>query len=103
MVYGRRVKTTDGQDIRTGDILIPTSALVIEGETPYVFVLDESENVVRIREVKVEFINPDGTVAISEGLKVGEKVVRTGAHNLNDGEKVEIMEKASKSNVGGML
>ena len=103
MVYGKRVRSTDGEDIHSGDILIPATALVTEDETPHVFVLDEKENVVRARQVKVAFINPDGTVAVSQGLKVGEKVVRTGAHNLNDGEKVEIMEKASKSNVGGML
>lgn len=103
MVYGKRVRITDGQDIHSGDILIPATALVTEDETPHVFVLDEKEHVVRKREVKVEFINPDGTIAVSNGLKVGEKVVRTGAHNLTDREKVEIMEKASKSNVGGML
>ena len=67
------------------------------------FVVDEKEGVVRERVVKLDIINPDGTVTVSRGLSVGEKVVRTGAHSLSDGQKVEIMAEPSKTNVGGMI
>ncbi len=103
MVYGNRLVANLDEDPHSSDIIIPASALITDDETPHVFVLDEKENVVRIREVKVGVINPDGTVTVSHGLKVGEKVVRTGAHCLTDGQKVEVMQPASKSNVGGML
>lgn len=98
MVYGIRVETD-----KRPDIIIPATSLVGSDDSTCVFVLDEKAGVVRSRRVRVEFINPDGTVTVSDGLKVGEKVVRTGAHSLSDGQQVEVMQEASKSNVGGMI
>lgn len=109
MVYGRKRTQRSSMD-ETGtvkdeehDIIIPATSLVRDGNTTCVFVVDEKEGVVRQRTVKLVLINPDGTVTVSRGVSVGEKVVRTGAHSLSDGQKVEIMAEPSKTNVGGMI
>ncbi len=109
MVYGRKSTHRSSMD-ETGavkdeehDIIIPATSLVRDGDVTRVFVVDEKEGVVRERVVKLDLINPDGTVTVSRGLSVGEKVVRTGAHSLSDGQKVEIMAEPSKTNVGGMI
>lgn len=109
MVYGRKSTQRSNMD-ETGtvkeeehDIIIPATSLVRHGNTTCVFVVDEKEGVVKERVVKLDIINPDGTVTVSRGLSVGEKVVRTGAHSLSDGQKVEIMAEPSKTNVGGMI
>lgn len=100
MVYGRRV--TKGTETFS-EIVIPATSLVSDGNATYVFVYDPKAGVVHRRDVKLDLINPDGTVTISKGLEVGEKVVRTGARSLSDGQSVSELQPASKTNVGGMI
>ncbi len=109
MVYGRKSTERSSYDEKgvvkdsEHDIIIPSTSLVRTGNTTRVFVVDESKGIVKERVVKLDFINPDGTVTVSRGLKVGEKVVRTGAHSLSDGQKVEIMAEPTETNVGGLI
>ena len=109
MVYGRKSTSRSKLDAdgnvqdEEHDIIIPSTSLVRDGKTTLVYVVDEQAGVVRARTVKLDFINPDGTVTISRGLNEGDKVVRTGAHSLTDGQKVEIMKEPSETNVGGMI
>jgi hypothetical protein len=36
-------------------------------------------------------------------LNSGETIVASGVHHVNDGQKVKLLEKPAKSNVGGLL
>lgn len=70
----------------------PIAALLeADGERGAVFVLEEG--IARLRPVRVAFIAAD-TVAIREGLKVGETVIIDGALYLEDGQAVQVAATA---------
>ena len=97
MVYAERTEEP------SGNIIVPASAIVGDENKVSVYVYDEASGTVKLRPVVVNEINPDGTVTITEGLKVGEKIVSTGAHHVTDGQQVEVMKTPAKTNVGGLL
>ncbi|HEY4131924.1 MAG TPA: efflux RND transporter periplasmic adaptor subunit [Gemmatimonadaceae bacterium] len=72
--------------VRPSAIVIPTEALVPEGDAFKVFVVDNG-NIAHERDVKVGAKNTSG-VEITQGLKAGEKIVTTGAYAMQDSAKV---------------
>lgn len=87
----------------SGIVNIPATALLSKGDNVQVFVYDAKSGVVSARNVNVKTLHRDGSCDIDSGLKLGEKVVSTGVHHVKDGQKVRLLEKTSKSNVGGLL
>ncbi len=81
---------------------IPASALFKKGDDSCVWVYDKSGKV-GLRRVEIEALNVDGSAVITSGLAKGEIVVTAGVHKLSDGQLVKPMERASKTNVGGLL
>jgi len=72
---------------------VPVSAIVEgEGRTASVFVVDGTT--ARKRLVRVGFIK-DENVALSEGLKPGERVVTEGSLYLVDGERIRVVDGTS--------
>jgi RND family efflux transporter MFP subunit len=67
-------------------IVIPTEALVPDGEEYKVFVVDES-GTAHERQVKVGGKASSG-VEITDGLKAGERIVTYGAYGVDDSAKV---------------
>jgi RND family efflux transporter MFP subunit len=67
-------------------IVVPLEALVPEGDTYHVFVVDANGEA-HEREVKVGG-KTSTTAEITEGLKPGERVVTAGAYGMQDGSKV---------------
>lgn len=84
-------------------VSVPSGAILRNGDKTQVFVYEAESGTVRIRTVNVTTINRDGTMLVDSGLKGGEQVVAAGVHHLSDGQKVRLLEKPSKSNVGGLL
>ena len=84
-------------------VSIPLTALFETGGKPTVWIYDENDRKVTLRNIILYEIRTDGTVVISEGLKAGEQVVTAGVHALSDGEKVKLAPTVSTSNVGGLL
>ena len=74
---------------RPAAIVIPNEALVPEGETFKVFVVD-AEGIAHAREVKLGGKNDAGTEII-EGLTAGERIVTQGAYAVSDSAKVQPM------------
>jgi membrane fusion protein, multidrug efflux system len=73
---------------------VPIGAVVEgDGDRASVFVVDGE--FARRRAVKVAFIVPDA-VAIADGLAAGERVVTDGALYLEDGERISVVQDASK-------
>ncbi len=68
-------------------IVIPSEALVPEGEGFKVFVVDANA-IAHEREVKVGARNANG-VLITEGLVAGERIVTSGAYGVSDSAKVQ--------------
>lgn len=80
---------------RASAIVVPSDALVPEGEEFKVFVVDAS-GVAHEREVKVGGRSAAG-VEITEGLKAGERVVTYGAYGMQDSAKVAPLTPAKAS------
>jgi RND family efflux transporter MFP subunit len=74
-------------------VVVPLEALVPEGETYKVFVVDAT-NVAHAREVKVGG-RTDRVAEITEGLKAGERIVTYGAYGMSDSAKVEPLKAAA--------
>lgn len=87
----------------SGNLIVPASAVIGEDGGTCVFVYDEANGKVSRRGVTVSMINADGTMTVTDGLKVGERIVSTGAHTMTDGLKVEVLKEAAASNVGGLM
>ena len=77
--------------IHQNAIVVPDSALVVEGDDTFVFV-SQGEKVQK-RKVTIG-IRGDKRAEITEGLKQGERVVTTGAFGLGDGTRIKIVEGA---------
>ena len=86
-----------------GVVTVPSGAILRNGDKTQAFVYDAQSGTVKVRTVNVTTINRDGTMLVNSGLKGGEQVVAAGVHHLTDGQKVRLLEKPGKSNVGGLL
>lgn len=86
-----------------GVVSVPSGAILRVDDKTQAFVYDKEHGTVSVRNVNVMAINRDGTMLVDEGLKSGEQVVAAGVHHLVDGQKVRLLEKPRKSNVGGLL
>lgn len=84
-------------------VSIPLNAVFEINNSPTVWVYDSTQQRVNARAIRISEIMTDGTLTVSEGLRVGEKVVSAGIHHLSDGEKVELLPQTTETNVGGLL
>lgn len=66
---------------------LPATALFHDGANPAVWVVRAGDDVLELRRVQVTRYD-ERTVAISAGLKDGERVVLQGVHTVTAGEKV---------------
>lgn len=48
-------------------------------------------------------LNPSGDAVITSGLTGNEQVVKAGANSLQEGEKVQVAEQESETNIGGLI
>jgi multidrug efflux pump subunit AcrA (membrane-fusion protein) len=84
-------------EIHQNAVVVPDTALVVEGDDTFVFV-PKGEKVEK-RKVTVG-IRQGKRVEITEGLKEGERVVSAGAFGLGDETKIKIIQ-AEKKEAGG--
>lgn len=66
---------------------LPATALFHDGTDTAVWVVHDGDNVLELRRVQVTRYD-ERTIAISGGLKDGERVVLQGVHTVTAGEKV---------------
>jgi len=77
-------------------IKVPTSALQHDGEKAAVWVVDGATMTVRLQTVVIA--TADGNeVVLAQGLEPGMRIVSTGVHVLNPGQKVTIYQPKSAS------
>ncbi len=81
-------------EIHQNALVVPQTALVVEGDETFVFV-PVGEKVEK-RKVTVGIRDGD-RVEITEGLKDNERVVTTGAYGLGDGTKIKIVAAPDES------
>lgn len=97
MVYANVAKCDTDRMVK-----VPTSAVFKKEEKTQVFVYKATSAIVEARSVRVVAVNRDGTMQV-EGVKVAEKVVVSGVHHLKDGQRVQLLQKPSSTNAGGLL
>ena len=73
----------------TASFTVPATALFHDGNAPAVWVVRPND-VLELRRVQVARYQ-ERTIAISDGLKNGERVVLQGVHTVTAGEKVRVM------------
>lgn len=83
-------------------VSIPAHTIFHEGDATFVWVLG-NDSTLQKRKVYVGAMTPDGLISVSEGLDGSETIVNSGVNMLREGEKVKVLEKPAKSNVGGLL
>ena len=85
-------------------VYVPTSAVAqTDKAAAHVFVYDAKSGTVKQQSVKVDGVTRDGNMRIKSGLRGGETILESGANSVRDGQKVTVIERPSKSNVGGLL
>lgn len=87
----------------TGEVVVPTTALLNECSQTSVFLYNKEKQTVSKQAVEVVSLHSDGTAVISGSVADGDQVVTSGVHHISDGEKVELLDPVSKTNVGGLL
>ena len=75
----------------TEALLIPARSVFQADGASWTYVVDERENVARLRKVEVKFTDGQ-TAAVTNGLREGEKVVTSGQQYLKDGARLVIRE-----------
>jgi multidrug efflux system membrane fusion protein len=75
-------------DVMKNAIVIPTSALERGSAGLFVYIV-QPDHTVQVRDIKTGPTQGE-KVAVTDGLKVGETVVTSGADRLRDGSKVEL-------------
>ena len=73
-----------------GGIVLPASALTSADGAPAVWVVDPDAKTVALRPIGVARFDP-ASVAVSDGLAVGEIVVTAGVQALRPGQQVRLL------------
>jgi RND family efflux transporter MFP subunit len=74
-------------------IKVPTSALLRDGNTSAVWLLDSTTMTVKLQPIEIATADGNGVV-ISHGLVAGMQVVVAGVHVLQPGQKVTLYQAA---------
>ncbi len=103
---------TAGMNVQVGIVMtdtvgatgfaLPLCAVFRDGDTSCVWVLGADSTLVK-QQVVLDGSDSRGRAVIREGLTGSEQIVRAGVNALQEGEKVRVIERASKTNVGGLL
>ena len=73
----------------TSTFVVPATALFHEGNQPALWIV-RADDTLELRRIEVTRYN-ERTIAVSQGLKDGERVVLQGVHTVTAGEKVQVM------------
>lgn len=85
-------------------VAIPLCAVFrdTDGNEPCVWVFEPDSTVTK-RPVVLHGTDDEGRAVVIEGLTDEERIVRAGVNVLQEGERVRVVEKSSKTNIGGLL
>lgn len=86
----------------TPGYLIPSSAVFKSDDRTCVWVLN-ADSTVSARTVVLSGELDGDKVTVDSGLEADDAIVRAGVSMLHEGDKVRVIERASETNVGGLL
>lgn len=104
LTAGMNVAVTVGASVMadSGMVRLPMHAVFEDGGKSFVWIVTPDTVVVK-RQVDVAGIDENGCVKIRSGVKVTDRVVRSGVNCLQEKEQVKILDKPSETNVGGLI
>jgi len=82
-------------------VSIPQSSIFHKAGKDYVWLIRQGK--VKARQVNLESLVSKRSMVLVSGLEDNMTIVSAGVHALKEGQKVKILKKPSKSNVGGLL
>ncbi|MBG0783279.1 MAG: efflux RND transporter periplasmic adaptor subunit [Trichloromonas sp.] len=85
----------------TNGVKIPASALFDKDGKNFVWLV--SDSTVTAKQITTDNIFNDGFINVTSGLNPNDQVVTGGLNLLSEGEKVKVVPKMSKSNIGNIL
>lgn len=83
-------------------VAVPLHAVFRDKESACVWVFQQDSTVSK-RRVVLGNTDSEGRAVVSEGLTGEERIVRAGVNVLQEGQRVRVVEKTSKTNIGGLL
>lgn len=84
-------------------IHIPLTSVFNQNGKAYVWVYNEKNSTVNKQEVITNGLTKNGEVRIQTGISETDTIVVSGVNTLHDGEKVELIQAMSTTNIGGLL
>ena len=101
---GMNAEVTLGVNNEDGNkVFVPVESVFYKKNSPAVWVYQPSTSSVSLKNVKVGQITEGGKMSITSGIKDGDWVVTAGVHSLVSNQKVNLLKKHSKTNIGGEL
>jgi len=84
-------------------IYVPVESVFYKKNSPAVWIYQQSTSTVKLKNVKVDQIVDGGKMTITSGINNGDWVVTAGVHSLVSDQKVNLLKKQSRTNIGGEL
>jgi len=84
------------------NVCIPAHSIFRKDDSTFVWTVGK-DSVLLKRQITVGDMTGEGLIRVMEGLDGSETIVISGVNMLREGEKVKILEKPAKTNVGGLL
>ncbi len=97
--------TVDITTAGTGEraVVLPAQALFDRDGVSHVWVYDPDSSTVKAVAVTATRGVTDDKMLVTSGLTGSERIVRAGVHHLTDGEKVNVIDEHSDTNIGNVL
>lgn len=83
-------------------VAVPLHAVFRDKESVCVWVFRQDSTVSK-RHIVLGNTDSEGRAVVIEGLTGEERIVRAGVNVLQEGQRVRVVEKTSKTNIGGLL
>lgn len=83
--------------------LLPIQSVFSKNNNSYVWIYNTTTSIVKKQKVKIGNLNNNGRIEIISGIKEGDMVISAGVHSLTDNQKVQLIKKKAKTNIGGLL
>ena len=87
----------------SGAVMIPVNAVFDHDGHTAVYTFNPADSTVTPIPVSIGGTGADGFVTVPSGLSPSQSIVRAGVHHLVPGEKVNVIQPATDSNVGNLL
>lgn len=93
----------DNADNSNMSYLVPSSAIFLKENKPYVWIYDNVSSTVSAHEVTTGELTANNSIEVKSGITGNEDIVTAGVHYLFEGQKVKKMEQFTPSNIGNKL